>query len=530
MAVIVFYQILTINNDNELEKVIVFVEIILISISFTLTQQALYKTVLGRDPWTHGALIAQILKNYNIPTYEQIKTPYVWIPNFHLWISTLMLIGNVTYKWASYISVGMTTLIIEILVIYKLGKYVFNNGKVALVSILFLAISDNVLDKTGKTIFPNSIGIVIVLLIFYMFLKKSGSIKFKILVGIFIISLAFMHTVSYMFMIIQATFILVLAILLRDKIHLSSLVFYYAFIWVIAILVWGFISLHYLTVFIILAERLVQGLNIQGYESSLMVPFKFVLFSRLGMLVYFGISGIGLLWYYFNTRFKQFDMIKSNVVISSAFFVGFGSLTFLIWPEIAHRFWYYGEILGSLFVAYLLHEIWMSPKKLRRIIVLVVVLLLSWLMFVASISNDDNPLIKTYSIRTGWFDSEIQAGLFLLHNMGDYAVASDWDYIAELNNLMWTFRDSLPSNPPKYGDIGWVINAKFPKSLSEVFESDGYLFVFRKDLTQDRLFELGPRWGKRQYMPLGRDVSNVLKEGYLTKDTIYTTKSVIIWY
>ncbi|NJE42906.1 hypothetical protein [Thermococcus sp. GR6] len=506
-------------------------EIIMLSFLFTLTQQALYKTVLGRDSWTHWALISQILKMGHIPNYETIKTPYVWLPNFHTFITTLMLICSMTYKWMSYFSIGMTTLILEVVITYKLGQYVFKDSKLSLFSILLLVISDNVLSMVGRNIIPNSIGVAIALLVFYLLLRSELTTKINFMLAFFIINLSLLHTVSYVFMITQTLFILLVNMHNMSANQRTEIINrLFVLMWTVAILVWGFISGFYLNVFILFIRKLLMGPDISGYESSLSIPFKFILLGRAGMILYFILAGIGILWYsYFRFKKKSLSRIQLTLLGNSGFFVGFGALTFLIWPGIAHRFWYYGEILGSFFVAYVFYKVITGSRKVGKIVTLTLIFLLSWLMLVASVSNDDNPLVKAYAIRTGWLDSELQTGKFLLRNANDTSVASDWDYIVDLNNLKWVF-EGISFTPPRYGDIGWIIKAEFPKSFSEVFENSEYIFIFRKNLVQDRLFELGPYWGRRQHLPLEQEVFNILKEGYWIKDTIYTTKSVIVWY
>lgn len=534
MTGVIFYQIVVITDNNNLKKALVFVEIILVSLLFTSTQQALYKTVLSRDPWDHGAVISQILITHHIPTYESIGSPYVRMPNFHLLISSSILISNITYKWASYISIGVLVLMLVALITYKVGKYVFGSTKMALTSVLLLTISDNVLDKTGKTIFPNSIGVSIAFLVFYLILRGKINTKLKALLALIILSLSITHTISYLFLIIQTIFILFIFIIYPDNTQRVKIIGYMLIImWVAAILVWGFVSGHYMRTFIGMAMKLITGLNVERYKSSLTIPFKFVLLARLGMIVYFGLAGVGILHYlYTKMRKKALNTVQLALLSNSAFFVGFGSLTFLIWPGIAHRFWYYGEILGSFFVAYFLLLCFYDSKKHKQIKKVLTgggILILSWLMFMAPISNDDNPLVPQYSTRTGWHDSEIQAGMFVLHNSGNTPISSDWDYIGGLNDLKWMFTDTPPSNLSEYTGIGWSINVKFPKSFTEIIHNSGYLFIFRKNLIKDRSFELGSRWEKIKYMPLTNNVSEILKEGVLKKNTIYTSENVIIW-
>lgn len=50
-------------------------------------------------------------------------------------------------------------------------------------------------------------------------------------------------------------------------------------------------------------------------------------------------------------------------------------------------------------------------------------------------------------------------------------VASDWDYVVNLNNMKWTLINYMPANPPRYSSIGWVLNPEFPKTQRDIHSS-----------------------------------------------------------
>lgn len=516
---LIFIQIMFVNK-KEIFKIILFLEILLIPISFTLTQQGLYHTVMGRDPWTHGVLIAQIIKNAHIPQYENIKIPYVWMPNFHLIISQYMLVGNVAYKWASYFSIGLLTLVLECIIAYKLGLFIFKNNTIAFLSVLFLAISDNVLDMIGKNIIPNSIGVAIAFLVFYLILTKGElEAKHKIIITLLIVGLSFLHTVSFAFTIIQTTFIFLTFLIYGNTKKAKSIGHVLVIMWVVAIFVWGLISGFYLKLFVLLLEQLMTGLNVEKYESSLAIPFRLILLARLGMIIYFGLAGIGVLYYIYNKLYKKkLTPVQLSVLINSSFFVGFGVLTFLIWPGIAHRFWYYGEILGSFFVAYLLLHLYNSGKykKIRRTLTVGVVLILSWLMFVASISNDDNPLVKEYTIRTGWYDSEIMGAYFVIKYINQ-PVASDMDYAINIGHISRTLQKPV------------ILSMRPPINFKEVIEGRDFIFIIRKKLIEERFFFLGKVWMNSPYLPLKDRTIDVLSALNTNKLVIYDNGNVVIY-
>lgn len=517
---------------SALQRFIVFNEVILLSLTFTLTQQLLYQSPLSRDPWTHWALVSQILRNGHIPLYESIKTPYVYLPNFHLIISIYMLVGSVPYKWASYSVIGMLTLILLGIVIYLFTRIIVKGTETSLMAILLLVTADNVLDMTGKNIVPNSLGVALALVIFYLVWryypehKKITFVAYMLLIG-----LAFMHTLSYGMLIQQLTILLFLFVIIQDKSGSFSVARLLLISLIMAMFVWGIWSHVYFKSLVLMLESLLKGIEPSEYAGKLSVPIKYVILARLGMIVYYAITGFTSLCILINQVRKR-NIQRGPILIPLAvlFFGGMGVFAFLNpgWAGIAHRYWYYGEIIGGVIFGNLLFYV-IKKYKYGGVFSSIVVFILILLMFGATVSNDDNPLIKEYSTRTGWYDSEITAGLFAIKKIQG-SVASDWDCIMNLNNLKWVFDTHPPLNPPKYGDIGWVLNSKFPRSFSEIFSENGYIFILRKELIENYAFWLGPRWGMIQYTPLHDKTVQIIKTGSAIKDIIYSSNSTVIWY
>jgi len=135
---------------------LIILEAFLLSTSFSLTQQALYRTVLGRDPWFHWIFVDEIVRAGKIPSYENIPISYTKMPNFHLLITAGMLLTGIPYKFSQYLFAGFPTLLLEFLVLFALTRKVFDL-KTALLAVLILSFADNVLDMTSKSIIPNSL-------------------------------------------------------------------------------------------------------------------------------------------------------------------------------------------------------------------------------------------------------------------------------------------------------------------------------------------------------------------------------------
>lgn len=120
---VTFAQIIFFGRNSRSEvKFLIFVEVLLVALSFTLTQQALYKTVLSRDPWFHWILVEEIVRRGSIPPYEQVPIPYVRMPNFHLVIASGIVLTNLSYKWAQVLFAGFPTLILLMFVAFLYSK------------------------------------------------------------------------------------------------------------------------------------------------------------------------------------------------------------------------------------------------------------------------------------------------------------------------------------------------------------------------------------------------------------------------
>ncbi|MCS7106393.1 MAG: hypothetical protein NZ942_03690, partial [Candidatus Aenigmarchaeota archaeon] len=146
-------------------------------------------------------------------------------------------------------------------------------------------------------------------------------------------------------------------------------------------------------------------------------------------------------------------------------------------------------------------------------------ILLSFLMFKSNVASDDNPLIYYYSQRTGWFDSELEAGKFVILNQKDIPISSDFDYSTNLNYLKTILIAS--------GKIEYIERVT-PKTFDEVKNFEN-IFIFRKEMFEDRLFYLGGRWSQTPHLPLKDDVRTESLELAISNSIIYNSNSIIMF-
>ncbi|NJD98901.1 hypothetical protein E3E26_03715 [Thermococcus sp. LS1] len=503
-------------------KLVLFSEIFLLSVSFNITQQLLYQTVTGRDPWGHWILTETIIRTGHIPSFNEIPSPYVKIPNFHILIATYMLISGMTYKWASYLVAGTGTLLLEFFIIYLLTRSLFKEN-IAFLAMLFVAVSDVVLCMTGKNIVPNTVGIGLTLLLLYLFIQQEkliAHLKGKFLVVILILGLVFTHTISYAFALTQLILLIILDFVInKDKESVRENLCWTLVFFVIAIFVWAFVSGFYFEGAIMrIRWFFVAGdEGVQQYVQNLTVPFVYVILARLGMLLLFGTGSIGILAILTGRNRHNFKVIKLAIV--SAFFIVTGIVapfipTFL---GINERLWYYGEVLGSVYTGYLISRVWQSKRfrLIKRSLVMFSAFVIMWLMFTASISNDDNPIVKEYTIRTGWYDSEILTAKFAI-TRSSLPIATDIDFQHFSSIKVGMLNESFRKDP--------ICNLK---TFDDIIRNGDCLVLMRMNLIQERYFVLGKGYSQRAYLPFGAETKRVLARIIAFKNTIYTTGNTI---
>ncbi|MCX7999671.1 MAG: hypothetical protein N3A69_12095, partial [Leptospiraceae bacterium] len=524
---IVFVQILLINEETrKFLRSIIFIEIILISTSFTVTQQALFKTVLGRDPWFHWIFVEEIVRRGFIPPYEDIPMPYIYMPNFHLLIAFGMILSGISYKWSQFLFIGFPTLLLLTLTAFLFYNKLFG-WNIAFLSTLFVAIASNVLVMTGMSIIPNSMGIALAFLIFYLVCSKEfvQKVSFKIVAIFLSVALVFTHTISLSLLIFQIFLILIFAFIFRDK-YIKNYQIYFLILILLAIFEWAIYSkLFFESLINIFKSLFIYGFDIERYETLRPVSLIESILCFSGLIIYFILAGIGLLWFFLKALKNK---IRDKVCWAN--FTGTGSISaFSIFSyaslaisEITHRFWYYGEVLSSTYIGFLLSFSEKNYKIVFKIFFYLgkftVVVFLTFLIIKGSPANTDNPLVPNYTLRFGWQDSELEAGRFIALSSSNIPLASDYDFSRNLKYL----KTEIVSHGKMEELI--LVNPKTFEDLKN-FEC---IFIFRKELIENRYFLLGGRWNQTPHLPLKDDLKIKIRE--LTKDNsiIYNNWKVLM--
>jgi len=464
MVVFVFFEIIYMPTERKY-CFIILIQVLIIALSFNFTQAFMYHTVLGRDPWDHQYLTETIIKKGKVPQYlpdlvTGKNNPYTKMPGMHLLITFTSYIGISSYIVNSIISVGTTTIILSTLTAYLIGNKLYNY-KVGLLAALLVTISDSVLNLTGKTIIPNTMGIGIAFLILYIFIFKIHKNISANLIVIFLLvfSLATIHSLSYAFVIIEIIILLfaTFAALIKIRISVSTkkinliitlasniptkkikLLFYCLTpITMIAILYWKFIDSVYWEKLLFIIDQGISVLFGGAGGDGAHIPILQILWARIGLILYAILALFGLTWLIIYEKNKN---DKKVMFASFALFILFYGVVTLLIPSqsrVSHRIWAYSEIVNSITIAITIFLVMGLIKKNlgRKLVSGVLVFSIAFLMFTSPLSNNDNPLTKQYpAYRTGLYDSEISGGKFIViqkecMDQSRYIFDDNWHHI-----------------------------------------------------------------------------------------------------
>lgn len=187
---------------NNISNSLFIFQTILIGISISWSQLLIFPSLLGVDPWYHQALTLKILDIHFIPDgYSYSK-----LPLFHILITLTSLVTGLDYKFATMLSVGLSQIICNVLFIFLLGKFLFNN-RIGLLASLLLVVADHHIYMSYWSI-PNAFAVVFVLFLLYLLfkVKMNDSVLISIVSILLMVDIILTHSVVSVFTAIILTF------------------------------------------------------------------------------------------------------------------------------------------------------------------------------------------------------------------------------------------------------------------------------------------------------------------------------------
>lgn len=400
---------------------LVLSQILLLGLTLYFQPLLLFPKYIGVDVWGHQFFINNILINGFVPS----NFPYSNMPSFALEIVMVSKLSGLDSKFATMVSATFLVILTNSLILYLLGKSLFNH-KVGLLSALLIITTSLSISNSVSPI-PYSMGVMFIIFIFYLVFKNNNlSAKNSILILLLMLTLVTTHTVAAVILVVILFSILFFENFnlikfhekfntqkyLSKKVSINLLSFFLVIMigwWVFAsersvsvfgeIIEWGF-SLDYF---------MQTPAEIINYATKL--PFSEQLLYNIGMFLYFSISFLGV---FYMISQKYGNKIKTEISLTGVFLLAIGFFPMLAGISLLEqRWWYPAEILLAIPLAiaiFLLYDL-IKRKYNRLSYVFVTVLVFSLVFFsiITPISNIDNPIFFPNTIiRYSMTESELQ--------------------------------------------------------------------------------------------------------------------------
>lgn len=407
-AEIIFFQ-------KKMISIILF-QIILLGILIAWSQLIVFPSLVGVDPWYHQNITLQIVQNHLIP----LGFSYSKLPLFHLYIALTSIITSMDYKFAAMSSISLLQLVCNVLFVFLLSKFTFNNTIVALYSSLLLVLSNYHIRMSFWSI-PNSLASVFILMILYSLLKLRINHKLiSVLISIILmVSLILMHTVTAVCMAIILLIVWIsfyLYNLIYFKIHTPPFTFSYFILFVVFMFSWWTFASGHITTF---ASLIKFGFSMDMFihtpaelikEHINNVPLFERIFNFLGTLLYFTASSIGCFYMISNRYGTKYSFCLLSAGITPLVLNFFSSITGR--NIISERWLFFSQILLSipLAVSILLCCNALKYDRLKKTLLVITTVTFAFLLIVSLPANlDYNKFSSHSSMREALTTSELKA-------------------------------------------------------------------------------------------------------------------------
>jgi len=355
---LVVLQISYISNKTHIFMVLF--QIICIGISLSWSQQLIFPSLIGIDPWYHQYITHKIIETSYIPPGSYSK-----IPLFHLMVALTSLVTGLDYKHATMSSISLFQIISNILFIYLIARVLYSeNYFVCCLAALLLTISNHSIFMSSWLI-PNGFSGAFILPLFYSLfqIKKYNRLIGSLLSMYFGFTIILTHTITSMFIAI-ALFVLWFSTYLYiylQKVSRESPVenksFSYVSLSYVALFIvgmftwWSFASRHISTLAKLISWGFSREFLIETPQDMIsntinLIPVSEELLYNLGMFLFFSLSFIGC-FYMISNRYSTQLSFTFSLVSITPLVIGYSTLLVGFF-SIQHRWWYFAQILLSL--------------------------------------------------------------------------------------------------------------------------------------------------------------------------------------
>lgn len=480
ISCIISLEILLLPSRKQISLLII--QIIALGLSLEISQALVFPTVIGVDPWYHQAFTIKMLEDGHIP----LNSSYSFLPIFHLVVGTTMTILGLDYKVASILSISLVQVIMNVLIVYCIGRFLFNNKIGLLASLLLVVANYNI--NMGFWAIPNTLGFVFVIIILYLLMKfrAEKTIVTTTLTFIFMIALVMTHTVASACMAIILTVWIVSDAFYskfsspnyNSKVSFGLVIFFPVLIlswWSYAsghlfvlesMMRWGF-SVDFLSP--VPANESFKGL-LAVYTNS--IPTEERIFNLLGLFIY---SAFAIVGYLYMVSKKGSNSNTFCFVVSGIIVLVIPFLTLMLGLTVLEQRWFaLAQILCAIPLAIsIIAIISMSKRKIVQGIALTMIsFIITFLMIMSPVANIDSPLLSSNtSIRYALTDGEITGASYIIDN-SEGNISSDYFYLTSSNSIFRSYYNLDSSR----------VNALDNSIINKSFIRDGTIIIIRSEI------------------------------------------------
>lgn len=494
-------------------------KLVLVSIAFRAIRFLSFATIPGIDVHFHVRLAGRIASSGYIPSYEAVGSKYVATPIWHLLVATTEVIFDVSTEYAVFGAIVVVFTVGTILLAFAITRQITGSAEPALLTALFIAISDMFIVRGVTSITPSSLVIIYTFLILLLALVHLR--KYQHLAVFLTFAAAFLtHQLSAFALLI----VLIMLIGIAKLYRLGSTVYaghrsLYAphalFAITALVFIWMLIPSGDLSFFDRMIQRLVRtGIRIvtasggndgSGYASAFgSHSFLSNILYSLGysLLLYIGVVG-ALIWVH------PTNQSRTQVTYAATAFVFFS----LIYPMtyigldlllIPHRLIVFLEIFLAVFASVAVWTVYQAiDSRLSHIALVVVICLLIAAMLTTPYVNRGNPV----------YGEERVERTELTH--------------AEVDGLLWAVKygDQVYTDPSVYSSIlrdqttdttmfESSTTESYPPDLS--FETDSITAI--RTAMIDQPIEYSGTFGTEARTISGRDVQDEQRDSHRVYD------------
>ncbi len=148
--------------SRPLRRHIVLIQIIILGLLIGWSQEMIYPSLAGIDPWYHEMFTTSIIDSSVIPQ----DLSYTNFPIYHLYVASTGLMTGLSYKFAAMFSVSAAQIICNTLLVFLLGTFLFKNERVGTMAALLLVVAPSHIYMSFWSI-PNAFAVIFILLVLF---------------------------------------------------------------------------------------------------------------------------------------------------------------------------------------------------------------------------------------------------------------------------------------------------------------------------------------------------------------------------